>query len=45
MRGSLSGKELERRNALSYGLDLNWWRQGHPEADVNWWRPRRHGKL
>ena len=32
-------KELRRRNALGFGVNLDWWRQDHPQANVNWWKP------
>ena len=31
-------KELQRRNTIGESVDLNWWRQNHPEANVNWWK-------
>lgn len=32
-------KELERRKTIwGVSLDLDWWRQEHPQANVNWWR-------
>ncbi len=37
-------KELRRRNALGFGVNLDWWRQDHPQANVNWWRPPTCGK-
>ena len=32
-------KELQRRNTIGLSVDLEWWRQKHPQANVNWWRP------
>jgi hypothetical protein len=31
-------KELQQRNRLGISVDLNWYRQEHPQANVNWWR-------
>ena len=32
-------KELQRRNTIGASVDLEWWRQKHPQANVDWWRP------
>ncbi len=32
-------KELQRRNTIGLSVDLEWWRQKHPQANVNWWKP------
>ena len=31
-------KELQRRNTIGPSVDLEWWRQKHPQANVNWWK-------
>ena len=37
-------KELQRRNTIGLSVDLNWWRQEHPQANVNWWKALTCGK-
>ena len=37
-------KELQRRNTIGISVDLNWYRQEHPQANVNWWRPLKCGR-